>query len=144
MALVDSRGYVLSGIYYSVLVRNTQQTRRWANAGPMLAQHQTSTGSMLHVCWAAFNLVNTKHLYNICTMLDQRWRRWANVVQMLYKCYVLAGNSSWFGIAWYCWRRLLADTDPMSVKCWVSVAGAGQYPFSPSQYFGPHSAWHQT
>ena len=23
----------------------------------------------------------------------------------------------------------------MSVKCWVSVAGAGQYPFSPSQYF---------
>ena len=23
----------------------------------------------------------------------------------------------------------------MSVKCWDSVAGAGQYPFSPSQYF---------
>ena len=23
----------------------------------------------------------------------------------------------------------------MSVKCWASVAGAGQYPSSPSQYF---------
>ena len=34
---------------------------------------------------------NTKHLYNICTMLDQRQRRWADVVQMLYKCFVIAG-----------------------------------------------------
>ena len=24
-------------------------------------------------------------------MLDQRWRRWANVAQMLYKSFVLAG-----------------------------------------------------
>ena len=30
--------------------------------------------------------VNTKDLYHICTMLDQRRRRWAGVVQMLYKC----------------------------------------------------------
>ena len=29
--------------------------------------------------------------------------------------------SSWSGIA-YCWRRLQADTDPMSVNCWASVA----------------------
>ena len=35
--------------------------------------------------------VNTKHLYNICRMLDQRRRRWADVVQMLYKCFVFAG-----------------------------------------------------
>ena len=34
--------------------------------------------------------VNTKHLYSICTMLDQRRRRWADVVQMLYKCFVFA------------------------------------------------------
>ena len=34
---------------------------------------------------------NTKYLYNICTMLDQRRRRWAGVVQMLYKCFVFAG-----------------------------------------------------
>ena len=35
--------------------------------------------------------VNTKHLYNICTMLGQCRRRWADVVQMLYKCFVFAG-----------------------------------------------------
>ena len=35
--------------------------------------------------------VNTKHLYNIYTMLDQRRRRWADVVYMLYKWSVLAG-----------------------------------------------------
>ena len=34
---------------------------------------------------------NTKHLYNICTMLDQRRRRWADVVQMLYKCFMFVG-----------------------------------------------------
>ena len=34
--------------------------------------------------------LNTKHLYNICTMLDQRRRRWADVVQMLYICFVFA------------------------------------------------------
>ena len=32
--------------------------------------------------------VNTKHLYDICTMLDQRW---VDVVHMLYKCFVFAG-----------------------------------------------------
>ena len=31
------------------------------------------------------NPANTKHFYNICTMLDQRQRRWADVVQMLLK-----------------------------------------------------------
>ena len=38
----------------------------------------------------------------------------------------------WSGSA-YCWLRVQADTDPMSVKCWASVTG--QYPFSPSLYF---------
>ena len=38
--------------------------------------------------------VNTKHLRNICTMLDQRQRRWAGVVQMLCKCFVFAGLQS--------------------------------------------------
>ena len=35
---------------------------------------------------------NTKHLYNICAMLDQRRRRWANIVQMLYTCFVFTGE----------------------------------------------------
>ena len=28
----------------------------------------------------------------MCTMLDQRRRRWADIVQMLYKCFVFAGH----------------------------------------------------
>ena len=32
-----------------------------------------------------------KDLCNICTKLDQRRRRWADIVQMLYKCFVFAG-----------------------------------------------------
>ena len=35
-------------------------------------------------CW-------TKQLYNIYTMLDQRRRRWTDVVYMLWKCFVFAG-----------------------------------------------------
>ena len=34
---------------------------------------------------------NAKHLHSIYTMLDQRRRRWAEVVQMLCKCFVFAG-----------------------------------------------------
>ena len=40
------------------------------------------------------NPVNTKHLYNICTLSDQRRRRWAGVVQMLYKSLVFAGKTA--------------------------------------------------
>ena len=56
------------------------------------------TQPTLSECWgsvegagASLKPVNTKHVYNICTMLDQRRRRWANVVQMLFKCFVFAG-----------------------------------------------------
>ena len=35
-----------------------------------------------------FKRINTKHLYNICAMLVQRLRRWSNIAQMLYKCFV--------------------------------------------------------
>ena len=45
---------------------------------------------------------NTKHLYNICTMLDQRRRRWAGVVQLLYKCFVFVG------ITWISRRKIFA------------------------------------
>ena len=46
--------------------------------------------------YSRHNPVSTKHLYNICTMLDQRRRRWAYVVQMLYKCFVFAGKAMTF------------------------------------------------
>ena len=32
-----------------------------------------------------------KTLYDICTMLDQPFRRWNGIVQMLYKGFVFAG-----------------------------------------------------
>ena len=35
--------------------------------------------------------VNTKHLHNNFTMVAQRRRRWADVVQMLFKYFVFAG-----------------------------------------------------
>ena len=46
----------------------------------------------------------------------------------------LRSIARWSGSA-YCWQRIQADTDPMSVKCWASVAGVGQFPFRLSQYF---------
>ena len=37
-------------------------------------------------------LVTTKHLYNICTLLGKRRRRCADVIQMLYRCFVFEGT----------------------------------------------------
>ena len=36
-------------------------------------------------------LANTKHLYDICTTSAQNFRRWSNIVQMLYKYFLFAG-----------------------------------------------------
>ena len=40
--------------------------------------------------------IPSKHNFfvKICTVLDQRQRRWAEVAQMLYKCFVFAGEFS--------------------------------------------------
>ena len=40
----------------------------------------------------------TKHLYNICPILAQRLRRWSNIVQMLYQCFVFAGDVGHRGV----------------------------------------------
>ena len=124
MAPVDSREDVLSGIYgcygCETLPANMTLTQCWSNAGPpsvTLAQHQINTVSAHRFCWAAFNPVNTKHLYNVV-------KRCTNVIQMF--------------CVWYCLQLTAGrdyNIDPMSVKCWASVACAGQYPFCPSQYF---------
>ena len=37
---------------------------------------------------------NTKHLYTICTTSVQRLRRWANIVQMSYKCFCVCWMQS--------------------------------------------------
>ena len=48
---------------------------------------------------------STKHLYNICTMLDQRRRRWSNIVQILYRCFCVCwaniqGHLRMFSVVW--------------------------------------------
>ena len=57
----------------------------------------------IFVCMAA-TATPSKHktliLYNIRTKLDQRRRRWADVVQMLYKCFVFAGRRVNFSLVW--------------------------------------------
>ena len=139
MAPVNSRDDVLSGIY-SVLVQNlqnSQQTRHWPNAGPMLTHHlrrwPSITGSTPRVCWAAFNPVNIKHLYNVGPTAKTLCRRCTHVYTIVLCLLGIAAGLVL--LAAHCWPWLQADTDPMSVKCWASVTSAGQYPFCPSQYF---------
>ena len=58
---------------------------------------QLQGDSLLQVCISTLVLLsrqcpaNTKHFYNLHTMLDKRRRRWVGVVLMLYKCFVSAG-----------------------------------------------------
>ena len=51
---------------------------------------------------------NTKYLYQIYTMLDQRRKRWAGGVYMLYKCFVFAGFEAYRDLTWQ-----TRDLDPM-------------------------------
>ena len=59
-----------------------------------------------------------QHLYNICTMLDQCRRHWADVVQMLYWCFVFAGLHFTSPHTMY-----LLVNKPRVCCQWVSVAG---------------------
>ena len=59
------------------------------DAGPALIQHKSMSLVCLECILRIFP-ANTKKLRNICAMLDQRRRRWADVVQMLYTCFVFA------------------------------------------------------
>ena len=52
---------------------------------------------------AIFNFsspANTKHLHSFCTTSAQRLRRWADVVQKLYKCFVLTFSIIGFKFVW--------------------------------------------
>ena len=55
--------------------------------------------------------VNTTHLYNICTMSAQRRRRWADVVQLLYKWFVFAEMA----------QQVNVNIHSHCVQCWTSV-----------------------
>ena len=51
--------------------------------------HPTGEGIKSHM----FEVMYIYIMYSICTMMQQRRRRWADVGQMLCKCFVLTGNS---------------------------------------------------
>ena len=52
---------------------------------------------MSHCTRATITPETQKKLYDISTMFSQRRRRWADVVQMLYKCFVFAGTDFYHG-----------------------------------------------
>ena len=138
MAPVDSRD---DGAKHSSLPANTTLTQCWSNAGPpsatlapsmkpAMVQRLVFAGLRLRGCFQP-----SKH-----KTFEQCWTNVEDVVSTLYKCYknvlcLLGIAAGLVLLAAYCWPRLQADTDPMSVKCWASVASAGQYRFCPSQHF---------
>ena len=74
---------------------------------------------------SARNSAKTKHLYNICTTLAQCLRSWANVVQMLYKCFALTGKCRGMCRAhlllWRQARILMANKHKMLIRCSVGA-----------------------
>ena len=58
--------------------------RHWPSHATSAAQHQ-------YIPPYRDFPANTKHLSNICTTSAQRLRRWSNIVQLLYKCFVFPG-----------------------------------------------------
>ena len=82
---VLGRDYVLSGIYYSVLVRSTcqhsQQTPRWPNAGQMLAHNlrrwsNINPALVQRLVFAVESGWLNKRWPYVVLMLDQRRRQW--------------------------------------------------------------------
>ena len=68
----------------------------WSGAFAFIVTGKRTSKNTLHAIRMSFLYpAHTKHLYNIFTMLVQRRRRWADVVQILYKCFVLAGYVSY-------------------------------------------------
>ena len=138
MAPENWRDDVLSGIY-TVLVRNTcqhsQQTRpttqSWTNAGPsseMLAQNQTQNQWFNASCLLGCVQPSEHETFVHC------WTNVEDVVQMLYKCFVFAGNSSCPGNTIH-WanagfmlgrpRRRLANINSALDKCIVFAGWSG-------------------
>ena len=69
----------------------TEVSRPFKLHSPLRSVSGYVTGCHLLINYQWTYPANTKHLYNICTTSAQRLRRWPNIVQMLYKCFVFAG-----------------------------------------------------
>ena len=90
LAVVERRHFRRDFSAAVPLAGRPSQTQYLPNADPApetLGLHPANVGSGYYASFPA----KTTHLYNICTMSDQRRRRWADFVQMLYKCVVFSG-----------------------------------------------------
>ena len=101
---------------YTICTTSVQRRRRWTDVVQMVykrfvftaclfacfslscASSRPSVSSAMGHSLRRFYMTcmgepaNAKHLYNICTTSAQRLRRWSNIVQMSYKCFVFAGR----------------------------------------------------
>ena len=112
MALVDRRNYVFSEIYYSVL-----EPRRCAKHN-VACQHSQQTR-------------------DVDRMQAQCLQRWPSIKPALLQCLLFAGlRSKHVGMVVLTAGGECKPTPTQCLlKCWASFTGAGQYPFSPCQYF---------
>ena len=78
-----------------------QRQRAWYLAIMDTARSRTRQFRCLTLLYYKYkaNPMNTKHLYNIYTMLRQRRSRWADVVIMLFKCFVFTGRQLLLSVA---------------------------------------------
>ena len=72
---------ILHGLKLRIEIYNLSKIRLYKNRA---SPHRDDAIVGTNVYLTGYIPVNTKHLYYICTMLDQSRRRWADVVQMLY------------------------------------------------------------
>ena len=117
--------------------------QRWPSIKPALVQWD----NLRMYASRQFKNNNLNHITHMGKINIAKQSSFPSNYPMLVQCWPTVCNQHWFNSScllelcsiarWsaYCWRRIQADTDSMSGKCWVSIAGAGQYPFSPSQYF---------
>ena len=105
LAPVDSRDDVLSGIYYSVL------------SPTLMCEKQCGLSTL------PANTTLTQFWANAGPQSATLAQHQTSTGSAPRVCWELHSIARWSGSA-DCWRRVQADTDPMSVKCWASVAGA--------------------
>ena len=84
---------VCSGLSYreSTIQKEVRMSAGDTGNKPVLRRSYVQDLNTRNGSEAAVSIQTQKHLYNICTMLDQRRRRWADVVKLLYKCFAFAG-----------------------------------------------------
>ena len=99
-------GCVLSGIYYSVL-NPTLMCEKQCGLSTIPAN------TTLTQCWS-----------NAGPQSATLAHHQISTGSAPHVCWELRPIARWSGSA-FCWRRVQTDTDPMSVNCGASVAGAG-------------------